>query len=180
MIILNLLTIQDKKNLTKHYLTLLSKDVIFSLLLLSAVLSIILLICQFILTQNFIQTNQNTLLTMKGNQIIIQHIRQINQDLKQVKKIQDKNIDWVQILLYLNNMIPQDEIQITNLEIDYSKNSIILQGKSLSRDAFLTLKQNLEDSEYFENIKSPLSNLLLAKNLEFELEFGLSQKNNGI
>lgn len=173
MITLNLLPPQDKKKITQHYLIFLSKDAIFSLLLLCAVLGIIFLICYLILIKNFIQINQGALSVMKSNEIITEEVRKINKDLRKVEDIQEKNINWPETLLALSDLVAADEIQITNLEIDHLKNLITLEGKALTRNNFLILKKNLEESDLFINIKSPLSNLLLAENLNFSLEIEL-------
>ncbi len=178
MTTLNLLPIQDKKNLVRNQIILISKDITYSLLLLGAILSIILLICHLILIKNFIQISQNSLSIVKSDEIITQKIRRVNKNLKIIESIQEKNINWVKILLTLSKLTPQDEVQITNLEINSNKNLITLQGKSLTRDAFLTFKQRLENSGLFCNIKSPLSNLLSAKNLNFKLEMSLKQNGN--
>ena len=168
---LNLLPLQDKKNLKKHYLILLSKDVILSFLLLISILSIILSVSHFMLSKNFIELSQSSLSIMSGHEIITQKIRQINRDLKKISEIEQGNTNWLKIILSLSQLIPPGEIQLNNLEIQGQKNQIFIQGSALSRTAFLTFKDNLEKTNLFSEIQSPLTNLLSAKNLDFELSF---------
>lgn len=169
MIVLNLLPFEDKNKIIKNYLFLLIKDVIFSLLLLSSILGIIFLISHFILIKNFIEISNSSLPVVKSN-AMTEEVRKINRNLSNIKEIQDNYVNWVKIILDINNLIPQEKIQITNLETNLSKNSIILQGKAADRDGFLKLKDNLEKTNLFKNIKSPLTNLLLAEKINFQLE----------
>jgi len=174
MITLNLITKPDRKKLSQHRLTILFKDFVLSFLILSAVLGITLLICNFILMRNFIQLSDSSLSVIKSSNLVDKHVGQINENLKDINKIQNEYTDWVQTLLAINNLIPQYEIQVTNLEIDHLRKKAYLEGKALTREKFLELKQSLEESELFAEIESPLSNILYSKNLNFRLDINLN------
>ncbi|MBU4360346.1 PilN domain-containing protein [Candidatus Parcubacteria bacterium] len=177
MIILNLLPATDKKQIVNHYLILLIKDIVFSFLLICTVLAILFLICHFLLIKNFISISQQNLSVMTKTNLITGNIRQINSELKSLEKIQDQYTNWVQFITNLNAQIPTDKIQITKLNIDKHQQTLKLEGKTIKRDAFLDLKQNLENSKMFSSIKSPLSNLLSNKNLNFSLEIKFNETN---
>ncbi len=170
MIILNLLPTSGKKKIVNHYLLLLIKDVVFLFLLTSAILAILFLICYFILIKNFITTTEQNLSVMKNTGLITSKIRKVNRKLNSIEKIQNDYTNWVQFIVELNSLIPQNEIQITKLNIDKHQKIITINGKALERDGFLIFKKNLENSKIFTEINSPLSNLLLEKNINFSLE----------
>lgn len=177
MIILNLLPNSDKKQIANHYLILLIKDIVFSFLLICTILAILFLICHFVLIKNFISISQQNLSIMTKTNLITNNIRQINRELISLKKIQDQYTNWAQFITNLNAQIPTDKIQITKLDIDKHQQNLKLEGKALQRDDFLELKQNLENSEMFNSVKSPLSNLLSNKNLDFSLEMKFNKTN---
>ncbi len=170
MIILNLLPKTDKKQIANHYLTLLIKDIVFSLLLICTVLAILFLICHFMLIKNFITISEQNLSIITKTNLITSDVRKINLELRTLEKIQYQYTNWVQFIINLNNQIPTTKIQITKINIDNHQQILRLEGKALNRDDFLKFKQNLENSKMFDSIKSPLSNLLSNKNLNFSLE----------
>lgn len=170
MIILNLLTSSDKKRVVKHHLILVLKDIVFSTMLIVAIVSVMLLISNYFLIDNFIQLSQGSVAISKTEESN-REINKINNNLQEINSLQIENTDWAKVILSLNQLIVPNEIQLTNLEIMPAgeKQIIKLEGKALSRNGFLKFKQNLEDSPMLSNIESPLSNILLAKDINFTL-----------
>lgn len=154
----------------RHHLFLILKDFILSILLTAGFLSILILISYFLLNQNFILSSQDVAVNLSKSSIT-QDIREINSTLTQVETIQNRNIDWTQIILDINSLIPHSEIQLGNFNISSQKDaySLAIQGQALNRDAFLEFKNNLENFELIERVDSPLSNILYAENINFEL-----------
>lgn len=174
MTILNLLTKIDKRKVTNRYLTLLCKDVVFSFLLVSTFLAIIFVISNFILTKNFISVSESSLTLNKTTGIMSAEIKGINSGLKEIEKMQEENTSWVAVILSLDELIPKEEIQITLLTFNGVSKKVEINGKALTREKFLEFKSNLEESELFSEIKSPLTNILYDKYLNFKLEAKLN------
>ena len=122
------------------------------------------------LIKNFITISEQNLSIITKTNLITSDVRKINLELRTLEKIQYQYTNWVQFIINLNNQIPTTKIQITKINIDNHQQILRLEGKALNRDDFLKFKQNLENSKMFDSIKSPLSNLLSNKNLNFSLE----------
>jgi len=175
MITLNFITQKGKKRLLGNRLFILLKDISLSLLMISAVVGMTMVASQQILAQDFIQITKNTLSIINTEGIETQKIKTINNDLKKINSIQTQYVNWVEWLTNLNNLIYSNKIQIGRLNIDLEGQKVSLNGKAASREDFLDMKTKLEESEMFEEVISPLSNILSANKINFDLEMTLKK-----
>lgn len=67
------------------------------------------------------------------------------------------------------------EIDITNLDISH-KGDILIQGKAKTRKGLLEFEQKLREDGLFQNISSPLSNIIQETNINFTIQGNLEEK----
>ncbi len=177
MIVINLIPEKEKKDVTKHYLFLLYKDVVMSFLVVSAILSIFFVASSYILNENFIDLATRNFLTNPGKTSTLSEVRYINKKLDNILEIQQENTNWIALIEKINKQIPHEEIEIASLDFRKSEKTININGKALNRKAFLNFKNNLENLEEFKKIESPLSNILAAENFDFRLIINWDKSN---
>ncbi|MBI4708839.1 MAG: PilN domain-containing protein [Candidatus Portnoybacteria bacterium] len=61
-------------------------------------------------------------------------------------------------------------------ELSFDENKVSLAGLALTRAELLAFKEALEKSSNFENVESPLSNLLKQNNIDFSFVFKIKEK----
>ena len=97
-------------------------------------------------------------------------IAEINQLLAQVHCKQNETISWTLILEEMSKITPK-EIYLINFSYNKSKNTISLIGWAEERKDILFMEKLLEESPFFEQVNSPLSNLLKQKEINFSFSF---------
>jgi Tfp pilus assembly protein PilN len=85
-----------------------------------------------------------------------------------VAGIQSEYAKWSYILLEVSECIT-DGIILTSFDIQKGSNTFQFTGNAATRDSLLSFKTNLDASPYFENVESPISNLLSKENISFIL-----------
>jgi len=65
-------------------------------------------------------------------------------------------------------------INLTNLSYQTAQNKVVLNGQAKTREQFLNFKENLEKSQVFLEVESPLSNLINKENIDFNFNFKIS------
>ena len=102
------------------------------------------------------------------------NIRDANNNLDQLTKLdlaRTSNFKIIEELIYL---LPPN-IKLNSLSLNRANNQGSLAGHADQRQDLLTLKANLENSDYFKQIDLPLNNILKENNIDFSLSFSLSQ-----
>lgn len=97
-------------------------------------------------------------------------ITEINQVLDQVYRKQQETISWTLILEEMSEITPKG-IYLTNFSYDKNRNTVHLIGWAEERKDVLFMEELLEESLLFEQINSPLSNLLKQKGINFSFSF---------
>ncbi len=98
--------------------------------------------------------------------------KKINEASSLVLKMQNGHLRWANVLNILSNVIP-DGIAVDSLA---TKNyNFYLAGKAKTRDGLLIFKSNLEKESCFKNINIPLSNLVVKEDVDFQMDFEVSQ-----
>jgi Tfp pilus assembly protein PilN len=172
MLRLNLLSKEAKKEVKFKRLYALVIRVDF-LLLLSAVFLVIIFTGSKILLQNTFKefANQDSLLKI-SSQDYNEKIRQINDQIKTVSKIQNEFIYSSLLVKELTDRIP-DGIYLSYIKADISQRVLRIIGRAQTRENFLALKQKLENSTVFIEVDSPLQNILQKENIDFEMSIKL-------
>ena len=104
-------------------------------------------------------------------------IKKDNKDLNiLVNKIEqslDKKYDWSKVLGELPKITPEGVVLTNWTPVMEEPGWVSIKGIAKTRDAFLTLKENLEKTEFCENLESPLSNYANPEMAEFEIKIKL-------
>lgn len=166
MISLNLINPVEKKVVAKELLVLMFRNIVSMFLIVVILIGVMFMICRIYLQTNYHQiVAQGTAVTLE-NKWINEEIKVLNNDLKTANKVQAGFFKWSQFLVDFFELVPEGN-QITSLYFDMTNRKMQMSGKSLHRDNLLRLKENLEKSDLFTDLDSPLSNLLSRENINF-------------
>ncbi|HAM88990.1 MAG: hypothetical protein US83_C0002G0090 [Candidatus Falkowbacteria bacterium GW2011_GWC2_38_22] len=168
MITLNIIPdeLKNEIKLNDHYVF--YKKVMSLILFMAIFFSAVLLTAKIILaTQQSDTDQQNTIIT-KSSENYSKQINEINIQLKEIKSIQNNDINWTDFFLSMNDFIG-NEIKISRLYAGKNDNSLRISGIAKSRNDLLAFKEKLEKSEKFSNINLPISSLLEKENINFEI-----------
>ena len=99
-----------------------------------------------------------------------EEIAKLNQILVQVYSKQEETISWTLILEEISKIMPSGAY-LTNLSYNKDKNIISLIGWANERKDVLSVKKLLEENPLFEQVNSPLSNLLKQREINFSFNF---------
>lgn len=172
MFILNFLPSLKKDFLRRRFWFIITKEVLCIFFVFFAFLSIVLLLSQFVLQNYFQEIARQTTVSMAPYQGIIQEMRQANQETKDIREIQSKYVPWSKFLIHLTSLVP-DGVRFTSLKLEKNAKEVKIQGKADKRDQFLEFQSRLQQSPAVTTVRSPLANLFLKENLDFELELRL-------
>jgi hypothetical protein len=164
MTTLNLLPPQEQKNVT-YSITWQALKIIIGLAIIFSAIILIIFIGTNILTQKYAQDISSPL-QLEKNLTGKTAATDYNQELQALTGIQNDSLLWSQILVSLSNIIPTT-ISITNVNIDYKKNTFQLEGIAPDRQTSLVLIKNIENITWLKNINAPLTNLLTRTNIKF-------------
>jgi len=106
-----------------------------------------------------------------------QTIKDFNRLLSNINTIQSEYTPWSKIFIETSSFVP-DGIQISSLMMHKASAEFKFVGNANTRDDLLLLKKNLEESDIFTDIQSPISNLLSKENINFELSGKLKFETN--
>ena len=96
----------------------------------------------------------------------------VNVSVAALSKIQDLHLHWLNVLRQLSSAAP-DGVTISDFSTkDYQ---VFLVGKAATRDDLLNFKSNLEGSTCFQNVNVPLSNLVVKDDVDFQMDFVITQ-----
>lgn len=97
-------------------------------------------------------------------------IDQFNQNLEQSARLEKNHIRLSPSLIELTRLT-SPELSLTSLKVHLKEGYTELSGIAKTRDKLLEFQDNLEKSDFFEAVESPLSNLTSKENIEFQLKF---------
>lgn len=166
-ITLNLLSPTQKEYLRYEHAYLYIRTVMWLLLTFSVIISGLLLVARLMLQDNYAVVLTTTTLVNEKNRTVDREISEFNKNLKEVERIQAEFIKWSKIILDINSAIPAN-VEITYINLEQKSRLFNLHGYTFKRDDYLALKANLEALAYFEELTSPLTNLLARENVTFE------------
>ena len=164
---LNLLSPDQREYLKFEYVYLHVRTVTFLLLTFTIITTGLLLAARLMLQDNYATVLTTTTLVNDKNQTLDKEIIELNQNLQDVRRIQGEFVKWSGILIEINRAIPNN-IEVTSLVLEKGSRVFTMSGRAQKREDFLQLKANLESLPYFDELQSPLTNLLLRENVQFE------------
>lgn len=173
MIILNLLSPEEKKKVQRIRLYHLIKNLSFQLT--SVVLiTMTVLIFNYLLLANqnesLDQQIENEVSTRRESRItsIEEATKQLNTQLESSKTVLDLYVQWTSILAKISNEIPAG-ITLTSVQLDSASLSFRIAGVALDRSLLLNFQDVIANNAYFTNTTSPISNLTQKDNVTFEI-----------
>jgi hypothetical protein len=176
MLTLNLISEELKQEIKLRHIYGFVKKINLTLIIIAIVIAIILLIAKVILQNKFNDTVEQMTLVTKTNQGYNNEVRDINNKLNFVAKIQDDFIPWSDLIKKIAEITPSN-VSLYNLKLDANEQTIRIKGKAYLRSSLLDFKDNLEATTYFNNIDFPLKNILEKENIDFEIAAKLNLNN---
>jgi len=168
MLTLNLISEQQKKEIKLRHVYGFIKKVNLSLIIITIAVAIILLVAKTILQLKFNDVVEQTTLVTKTNLGYNNKVREINDKLNFVSKVQGNFIPWSNMLKSLADITGQD-INLYYLKADAQNKTIQIKGKAKFRDGLLNFKDKLAALPEFSEINFPVQNILEKENIDFEI-----------
>lgn len=169
MITINLLT-KEKINALREYLLIVAFHdfAAFSFILVSFI-AMILLMAYVALTNTFNATIEQSTFVTKEYGGMNSLIRRVNTKLTTLNSIEKEFTPWSEIMVSASVLVPKN-VSLVTFSADKSSREVIIRGVAVSREDLLSFMKALTDSGLFENIESPISNLLSKTDLAFDLK----------
>lgn len=143
------------------------RAVIWLVLIFTLVMAATFLSARIMLEENNATLITESTLVTQRNLSIDREVATINSSLKEIASIQKDFVKWSAFLVNFTAIIPPN-VTINSLALEKGAQSLTLQGTAATRDEFLLLKNNLEQLPYLSEVNSPITNLLLKQNLDFQ------------
>jgi hypothetical protein len=168
MITLNILPNEIKKGIKLKTTYLKLKNLYAALIIIAAIYGSVILAGKWLIEDKQIKTMEKSSLLSKSldnNHSMI--IKDLNGKIDAISDIQNEFISFSSLL---NEMakLTNEGIKMQNFSIGKDGN-FSFAGTALSRNDLLLFKNNLENSDYFEKIDFPISNLTQQENVSFNL-----------
>ena len=142
------------------------------LVVIITILAIIMLIAKLFLQVHLIKTVYDTTLITKSTENYGNKIRDSNNQLNYIEKIQQDAVVWSYLLEYIANNT-NDDITFSQISLNKDQSLIRLNGLAKTREGLLLLKKIWENENYFTDINFPIKNILQKKNIKFQISVKL-------
>ncbi|MFA6098511.1 MAG: hypothetical protein WCV50_00255 [Patescibacteria group bacterium] len=171
MIILNLLSQEEKKHISliKNYFII--KNVSFFIISFLIIIATITIFTN-ILLENYLQSLETQIknevsISSEGKIASIEEaIKELNSQLLLAKNVEESYVLWTKILTSLVEKLPEG-VTLNNINLNSQAMTLKISGTAVNRDAYLNTKSSLELVPYFSNISSPISNLTKKDDIPF-------------
>jgi len=169
---LNLLPETLKKQTKRTLLLLATKDAVLSLVAAISFVAIMLLGSRTILENTITRVGRNITVVEKQNTGINQAIATINQRTAAFAAIKREWQSSSVPLAVIAELVPTG-VTLHTLEVNLSSRTVRMQGYAPTRDLFLAFKNGMERSPQFVAVESPLTNILVPRQITFTLSASL-------
>jgi|SRR3989339_1023531 len=169
MIHLNLISPDQKNKLQNLSLSLLVENILGILIIIGAILA-----SAFVpLDRNLNRISKiylaNEETAKVKNKEITTQVVDLNRRVEIYGLVKDQTYGWSDLLLQLSGLTPTG-IYLNQFSGSLDNNVFFIRGFAQTRNALLDFIVQLENSEYFLEIESPLSNYLQQENITFEIQ----------
>ncbi|MFH0906998.1 MAG: PilN domain-containing protein [bacterium] len=175
MLQLNLLSPAEKEKIKMnkfiHFI------VFFGISFLALLIVFSLLLASVLFSSSIIVKSQNKLIEVRENDEKSQQlveietkINNVNEHINQINIKQKNSVIWTFVFEELSKLTPLG-IYLNSFSYYISGNIISISGNADNRDNLLLFKKALEQSPYFDEIDSPLSNLIKQTDIDFYFTF---------
>lgn len=162
---LNLLPPDKKRHLKKMINFQFLKNIAGIFLIFLSLMGIVLLGGQWVLEDYYGQLTEHVFSITEKHSNTNNVIKNINNTLIKVEKIQKEYIDWTPLLLEITEVIPEN-IQIDRINIS-QKNELSISGLAKDRQAMLILQKTLKEITWLEDFSIPPAQLTEKENIQF-------------
>lgn len=114
-------------------------------------------------------------LQSSDNQELERQVATLNNEITNIEIIQDNHYFWSNALIELGNIIPS-ELVVSLLTLNRETGEVKIIGQSRERSAVLAFWANVKNSEYFQDINFPLSNLESDTDVGFTFTFFINEE----
>jgi len=180
MININLISIEDKKEIVQLRAYFIIKHLAYNIISLLLIISTVFVFTNLLITNTSesldqqIQTEKE-IASEKKLLSIEEATVQLNNQLIRAEKLQVEYVKWTTITKQLFSLIP-DGIKINTLTLNTELKKAKITGISQTRDKLLNFQEKMSDFSYFENVTFPISNLVEKENVSFEVNADISNK----
>ena len=162
---LNLLPPDKKKRLKKMINFQFLKNIAGIFLIILSVMGIFLLGGQWVLEDYYAKLTENILSLSEKHSNTNNVIKEINNTLIKVEKIQKEYLNWTPKILEVSTLIPND-IEINKININ-QKNELTITGWANNRQSLLTLQKTLGEITWLGEFNIPPAQLTEKENINF-------------
>jgi Tfp pilus assembly protein PilN len=173
MLNLNLVSKELKQETKLRHIYKMLKQADYILIIITIFIAIVMLVAKIILQNNFNKIVEETTLITRDSQGRNSQIREINNHISFVEKVQNDFIPWSFLFKDLDKYVNSD-LSFYSIRIDRDKKTIELKGIAKNRDSLLALKSGLEKSDIFFGVIFPVKNILEKEDINFEIEADLN------
>jgi predicted RND superfamily exporter protein len=180
MIKMNLLPPEQKKRIKILilYRDIISSGLILFLLFLLLIIflggSLTFLNMQYLAFEKDINDQQSRIIQTETLKTIQNRIKELNDGILAIKKIEDSKSDLYEVLDRINEEIFQG-VKIYSLQIDNDSKLITVSGYSSSRENLVAIRKILNGDSHYKEVDFPLSNLANPTNINFRFSFTYNQ-----
>lgn len=175
MITLNLVSLEQKKEIKLKHIYGFVKNINLALIIITIIIAIIFLIAKLILLQKFNEIVSQTAQVIRSSQVN-NNVRKINGKLNYIAKIQNDFIPWSDLIKDLTEITPSD-VKFYSVRLDANEQKIKIKGRAVLRESLLTFKDKMAASPYYKDMEFPIKNILEKENIDFEIIAGLNISN---
>ena len=123
----------------------------------------------FVFEKN-INEEQTKIVQTESIKTMQKRVKELNEDLSKIKKIQDSKSDLYSILDKANEEL-FDGVKIYSLEIDGKSKTISVTGNSPFRENLVIIRDIIKNNPHYQEVDFPLSNLANPRNINFRFSF---------
>jgi Tfp pilus assembly protein PilN len=167
-ITLNLLPPEKKDELRAGFVYAYAQTMVFIIFLVAAFASGTLLAVRMMLSDVHDDLAARSTEATDESVAITEEIGRMNAYAESIKELQEKHVSWSHVLVELADLAP-DEVQLHVIRVD-REGRIFISGTAATRAGVLAMKDSLESSETFADVKAPLANILQQRNVKFDFE----------
>ena len=173
MLTLNLVSKELREDIKSKHIYNLLKKICLLIITVSIFISIILLSAKIMMQNNFNKIVEQTTLVTGTSSSYNQKVNTINSKISSVKNIQNNYIALSYLIESLSKITP-NSLSYSMMEINIEEKKMELRGSADDRDDLLAIKKGLGELGVFENIESPIQNILQKKDINFQINANIN------
>jgi hypothetical protein len=117
-----------------------------------------------------INEEQTKVIQTDSIKTIQKRVKELNEDLSAIKKIQDTKSDFYGILDKVNEEL-FGGVKVYSLEIDRETRMVSVTGNALLRESLVAIRNILKNNPHYKEMDFPLANLANPRNINFRFTF---------